>query len=77
MATVLAGARVRQRLGSRVGQVQGIVQVAVGQQPGIGGNRRTAKLHQQTTVEIEPQSTLVRFTRQAHHRRPGCLSIRR
>jgi hypothetical protein len=34
MSTVLAGARVSQRIRTRVGQVQGVVQVAVGKQPG-------------------------------------------
>ena len=56
MPTVLAGARVGQRIGRRVGQAQRVVQFAVGQQSGIGGNRRTAKLEHQTAVEIEPQS---------------------
>ena len=58
MATVLATARIRQRLGSRFGQPKRVVQLAVSQQSGIGGNRGTAKLQPQTTVEIEPQSAL-------------------
>jgi Transglycosylase len=56
VATVLAGARVRQRIGTRVGQAQRVVQFAVSQQPGIGGDRGAAKFQQQTTVEIEPES---------------------
>ena len=63
MASVLAGARVRQSIGARVGQAQPVIQFAVSQQPGIGGDRGAAKLQQQTTVEIEPQRAVVRFTR--------------
>ena len=70
MATVLAGARVGQRIGTRVGQAQRVIQLAIGQQPGIGGDRGAAKLQHQTTVEIEPQSAPVRFTRRVRHRRP-------
>ena len=58
MATILAGARVGQRLGTRAGQAQRIIQLAAGQQPGVGGDRGAAELQQQTTVEIEPQSAL-------------------
>jgi hypothetical protein len=70
VATVLAGTRVRQLIGTRVGQAQRVIQLAVSQQPGIGGDRGTAKLQQQTAVEIEPQSAVVRFTRRVPHCRP-------
>ena len=63
VAAVLAGAHVRQRIGTRVGQTQRVTQLAVSQQPGIGGDRGPAKLQQQTTVEIEPQTALLCFTR--------------
>ena len=43
MATVLAGARVRQRIFTSVGQALRDVQLALRQQPAIGGNRRTTK----------------------------------
>ena len=76
MPTVLAGARVGQRIGRRVGQAQRVVQFAVGQQSGIGGDRRTAKLEHQAAVEIEPQSASIRFTRRVRHRRPGWPSVR-
>jgi len=36
VATVLAGARVGQLVGTRVGQAQRVIQLAVSQQPGIG-----------------------------------------
>jgi hypothetical protein len=59
MATVLAGARIGEQVTGRVGQAQRVIQLAVNQQPRIESDRGTAKLQQQTTVEIEPQS----FTR--------------
>jgi len=62
VAAVLAGACVRQRSSSRVGQAQRVIQLAVSQQPGSRGDRRAAKLQPQTTVEIQPQTTIVRFT---------------
>jgi hypothetical protein len=51
-------APVRQSTGSRVGQAQRVVQLAVNQS-GIGGDRRAAKLQQQTPVEIESLSAPV------------------
>ncbi len=42
----------------------------VGQQPGIEGDRRAAKLHQQSTAEIEPHGALIGFTRRVPHHRP-------
>jgi hypothetical protein len=44
--TVLAGARGRQPLATRVGQAQRVIQLAVSQPPGIGGDRGVAKLQQ-------------------------------
>ena len=73
MASVLAGARVRQSIGARVGQAQRIIQFAVSQQPGIGGDRGAGKSQQQTTVEIEPQGAVVRFTRRVPHLPPHSI----
>jgi hypothetical protein len=44
VTTVLAGARVSQRVGTRIGQAQCVIQLAIRQQPGVGGDRGTAKL---------------------------------
>jgi len=46
VATVLASARIRQPIGTRVGQAQPVIQLAVSQQPGIGGDRGAPKLQQ-------------------------------
>ena len=76
MSTILAGTHVGQPISRRVGQTQRVVQFTVGQQPGIGGNRRIAKLEHQAAVEIEPQRTSICFTRRVRHRRPGWLKVR-
>ena len=69
MAAVPAGACVGEHIGTRVGQAQRVIQLAIGQQPGIGGDRGTAKLRHQTPIEIELQRTPTRFTRRVRHRR--------
>jgi hypothetical protein len=62
VAAILAGARVGERIGPRVSQAHRVIQLAIRQQPGIGGDRRAAKLQHHATVEIEPQRTPVCFT---------------
>ena len=54
VTNVLAGARIGERIGRCVGQTHHVIQLTVRQQPGIGGDRRAAKLQQQATVKIEP-----------------------
>ena len=58
MATVFAGARFRQTVGTPVGQAQRVVQLAVRQQPCTGGDRGAAKLQHQPRVSIELQAPL-------------------
>ena len=77
MPTILAGTRVGQPVSRRVGQMQRIVQFTVGQQSGIGGNRRTTKLEHQAAVEVEAQRARIRFTRRVHHRRTRMPYVRR
>jgi hypothetical protein len=67
MPTILASARVSQSIGARVGQSQGVVQLAIGKKTAIGRDRRAAKLKHQAAVEIEPQSAPIRFTRRVPH----------
>jgi len=69
MAAVLPGPRAGQRLGTPVAQAQRVIQLAIGQQPGIGGDRRTTKLQHQPPIEVEPQRALIRFTRRVCRRR--------
>jgi hypothetical protein len=70
MATILAGAAIGEFVTGRVGQAQRVIQLAIGQQPGVGGDRSAAKLKHQAAVETEPQSALVRLTLRVPHRRP-------
>ena len=72
MATILAGAAIGELVTGRVGQAQRVIQLAIGQQPGIGGDRSAAKLKHQAAVEIEPQRTPIRFTRRVRH----CYPVR-
>jgi hypothetical protein len=69
---VLAAACVREGIGIRARQTRPVIQLAVGQQPSISGDRGSAKWQHQATAEIEPQSTPIRFTRRIPHRCPGC-----
>jgi hypothetical protein len=69
MTTVLAGACVSERIGTGVGQAQRVIQLAVGQQPSIGGHHTAPKLKYQTAVKIEPQRNLIRVTRRVRHPR--------
>ena len=55
MAAVLASALIGERIGASVGQAEGVIQLAIDQQPAIGGDRGTAKLQHQTPVETELQ----------------------
>ena len=69
MPAVLAGARVGERLARHRGQAERVVEFAIGEQSGIGGDHRAAKLQHQPAVEIEPESLVIRFTRRVRHRR--------
>jgi hypothetical protein len=54
VASVLAGARLRQSFAAACGQSERVVQFTIGQQSAIGGDRGATKLDHQTAVEIEP-----------------------
>ena len=63
MAGVPAAAAFRQHAAGQIGQPQCIVEVAVGEQPGVGGDAATVELQLQAAVEIAPQGPVIRFTR--------------
>ncbi len=69
MTTILADAAIGEFVTGCVRQAQRVIQLTIGQQPGVGGNRSAAKLKHQAAVEIEPQRTPIRFTRRVHHHR--------
>jgi hypothetical protein len=54
VAAVLARVRIGERTGARVGEAERVIQLAIDQQPAIGGDHTAAKLEHQTAVEIEP-----------------------
>src|SRR5215212_1501817 len=51
----------------QIDQPQRIVEVAVGEQPGVGGDAAAVELQLQAAVEIDPQGPVVRFTRRVFH----------
>jgi hypothetical protein len=53
--TILAGARVGQRITRHHRQAEYIVKLAIGEQPSIRGHHRAAKLQHQAAVKIESQ----------------------
>ena len=55
VASVPAGACLRQSLAAACGQSEHVVQLAIGQQSAIGGDRRTVEPEHHAAVEIEPQ----------------------
>jgi hypothetical protein len=57
MTTILASSRIGEHLTSQCGQAEDVVEFAIGEQPGIGGDDRAAKLQDQAAVKIEPEST--------------------
>ena len=64
---VLAGARVGEPLAGQIRKAERVVKFAIGKQPSIGGDDRTAKLKRQSAVEIEPERLAVQFTRRVRH----------
>ena len=67
--TVLAGARIGQRLTRHRGQPERVIEFAVRQQSRIGRDHGAAKLQHQAAVEIESNDVRFRFTRRLCHDR--------
>ena len=61
MAAVLAGARIGEHLAGHRAEAECVVEFAIGEQSGIGGDDGAAKLQRQAAVEIEPESTRFRI----------------
>jgi hypothetical protein len=59
VSPILAGAGIGESFARQRRQPQRVVEFAIFEQPGIGGDDRTAKLNQQSAVEIEPQSPVI------------------
>ena len=69
MASVRAGAGVRQHLSSGLAQTKGIIKFAAGQQTTIRRDLRSVELQLETAVERQPKSDVLRFTRRRFHSR--------
>jgi hypothetical protein len=67
MPAVLACASVSEHLARHHTEAERVVEFAIGEQSGVGGHDRTAKLKHQSPVEIEPESLAIRFTRRVRH----------
>ena len=63
MAAVPAGARIGEHVAGHCAETEGVVEFAIGQQSGIGGDPRAMELQLHAAVEIEPERTIDRFTR--------------
>jgi hypothetical protein len=62
MPAILAGPRICERIGTRLGQAQRVIHLPKWKQPGVGGDHRAAKLEDPPAVEIELQCSPIRFT---------------
>ena len=67
VARVLATAALRQRRTRQIGQPERVVEFAVGEQSGVGGDAAAVEFQLQAAVEIDPQSAVIRFTRWVFH----------
>ena len=67
VATAAARAAVNQVLARNSHQAERVIEFAIGQQPGIGGDARTVELQLEAVVEIEPESIGSGFTRWLRH----------
>ncbi len=55
MARVLASTQVRQRRPTQIGHAENLVQLAIGQEPSVGGDLAAVEFQLQAAVEIDPQ----------------------
>src|SRR4051794_28897054 len=69
MASVRAGAGVRQHLSSGLAQTEDTVEFAAGQQTTTGRDLRSVELQLETAVERLPKINTLRFTRRRFHSR--------
>ena len=63
MAAVPAGPRIGEHIAGHCAETEGVVEFAIGQQSGIGGDPGAMELQLHAAVEIEPERTIDRFTR--------------
>lgn len=67
VAGVLARAAFRQDIARQISEAERIVQFTVDQDAGIGGDATSMEVEPQAAVKIDPQGTVIRFTRWVFH----------
>ena len=67
VTAIPAGACIGEQVTRHRAETESVVELAVGQQSGIGGDPGAMELELQPAVEIEPQRALDRFTRRVRH----------
>lgn len=76
MPGVLATAAFRQRRPRHIGQPERVIQFAVSEPSGVGGDPAAVEFQLQAAVEIDPKRNLIRFTRRVFHpRAPASTTI--
>ena len=63
MTPVPAGARIGEHIAGHRAETEGVIEFAIGEQSGIGGDPGAMELELHAAVEIEPERTIGRFTR--------------
>ena len=69
MPGVLATTAFRQRRPRHIGQPERVIQFAVSEPSGVGGDPAAVEFQLQAAVEINPKRNLIRFTRWVFHPR--------
>jgi hypothetical protein len=70
VTAILAGPGVSNNFSGKLGQAEGIVKFAKGEQTSIGRNSRTVEFQLQAGVESDPESGILFFTRCPVHLQP-------
>jgi hypothetical protein len=63
VTTVLAGARIGKTIARRSTQAERIIQFAIREQAGIRRDDRSAKPEHDSTIKIQSENAILRFTR--------------
>jgi hypothetical protein len=69
VAGVLASTAFHQGRTRQIGQPERVVQFAVSEQSGVGGDPAAVEFQLQAAVEIDPQRPVISFTRWVFHPR--------
>jgi hypothetical protein len=67
VAGILATAALRQHRTCEIREAEHVIQFSMGQDAGVGGDATAVEFQLQSAVEIDPQATVVRFTRRVFH----------